>query len=694
MSVINPAFKIPESLPNDTSEFTFKDLADINDPHVAYKLALAVIGHIDLNAFFAQVEQIRLGYTRDDPVVCVQWSSLIAVSYAARKYGIGRLDSIKSARAKCPNVILAHAAVFKQGESHWAYVEGLPSQITHKVLLDPYRRESRKIILIFNQECDLVEKASVDESYLDLGRLIYERLYKDYPQIFENLGEENFQIGSMLPPIPKKHPNLKIYGISESECYTVSDWDDVCMCIGSEIIYNVRQEVFKVLGYTTSGGVGRNKFIAKLAGGLYKPDNLGVVFNKNVETFLNRFELTDIGGMGGKTGEEVLYKLNVNEIAGEDNSSITKIRDNFSLQDLKSDLKDDEIAEKVYNLVRGNQPKELTLKVEVKSMMSRKNFPGKPVANLKDAYDWIKVFVGDLKNRLIELDDESMNILSLQFEKQRPTIRRPKTVSLNFGTTDYRSHSKQATIAPMKDLEKFEELLEVTALRLLKELLDSLNSNSKLSNGFKMKDVTEITRNVKIIGCANMSLTISNFVKTSNNNLIDTFIAKPKSTDSHKQELMAYSVKSPLPAPGKDTGPNPNLNSSSRSQSPSIFSSFTGNKPTGEQKNNSKNFQSKENETNSIVEQLQKVHTRKVHFNGEGDSAYCETCKKNIEEGVPEHTDFHVALDLSKKLNGEDQDQQDEPTTKREFVQIKKSDAKRKKINDKSQSRLPWGTKQ
>ncbi|CAH2350304.1 DNA polymerase eta [[Candida] railenensis] len=694
MSVINPAFKIPESSPYDTSEFTFKDLADINDSHVAYKSPLAVIGHIDLNAFFAQVEQIRLGYTRDDPVVCVQWSSLIAVSYAARKYGIGRLDSIKSARAKCPNVILAHAAVFKQGESHWAYVDGLPSQITHKVSLDPYRRESRKIISIFNQECDLVEKASVDESYLDLGRLIYERLYKDYPQLFENLSSESFKKDSKLPPIPKEHLNLKIYGISESECYTVSDWDDVCMCIGSEIIYNVRQEVFKILGYTTSGGVGRNKFIAKLAGGVYKPDNLGVVFNKNVETFLNRFELTDIGGMGGKTGEEVLYKLNVKDIAGEDKSSITKIRDNFSLHDLKSDLKDDEIAEKVYNLVRGNQPKELTLKVEVKSMMSRKNFPGKPVANLKDAYDWIKVFVGDLKNRLIESDDESMNISSSQYEKQRPTIRRPKTVSLHFGTTDYQSHSKQTTIAPMKDLEKFEELLEVTALRLLKELLDSLSSNSKPSNGFKMKDVTEITRNIKIIGSANMSLTISNFVKTSNNNLLDSFMAKPRSTDSHKKELMAYTAKSPSPpVPGKQSGPKLNLSPSSRSQSPSIFSSFTGNKPTTEQNITNKKFQSRiqENDTNSIVEQLQKVHTRNVQLNGKGNSAYCETCKKNIEESVPEHTDFHVALDLSKRLNGEDQDG---PTTKRESAQNKKTDSKRRKINDKSQSRLPWGTKQ
>ncbi len=32
-------------------------------------------------------------------MVSVQWSSIIAVSYAARKYGISRMDTIESARA-------------------------------------------------------------------------------------------------------------------------------------------------------------------------------------------------------------------------------------------------------------------------------------------------------------------------------------------------------------------------------------------------------------------------------------------------------------------------------------------------------------------------------------------------------------------------------------------------------------------
>lgn len=111
----------------------------MNDRKKAYESPLAVICHIDLNAFFAQCEQLRLGLSEKDPVVCVQWNTLIAVSYAARDYGITRMDRLEQAKIKCPNLIAAHTAVFKKGEPLWKYVDYLPSPVNHKVSLDPYR---------------------------------------------------------------------------------------------------------------------------------------------------------------------------------------------------------------------------------------------------------------------------------------------------------------------------------------------------------------------------------------------------------------------------------------------------------------------------------------------------------------------------------------------------------------------------
>jgi DNA polymerase eta len=649
MSVEHPKARVVRSAP-EGSRYTYRDLYGLNDAATSYRLPLAVIGHVDLNAFFAQVEQMRLGLTRNDPVVCVQWSLLIAVSYAARKYGINRMDSVTTARAKCPHVVLAHAAVFHKGSAHWAYEAGLPSQANYKVSLDPYRRESRKIILIFNQECDMVEKASVDESYLDVGRMVYARLERNFPQ-----WRRGDDLDARLPPVPAGL-EMELYGETEEEP-TISDWDDVCMCIGSQLIYHVRLEVYKVLGYTTSGGVGRNKVVAKLAGGLHKPDNQAVIFNRSLGPFLNRFELTDIGGMGGKTGSDVLAKLGIHKAAEADppQSTITRIR-RLEFDEVKAALGDD-LATKVYHLVRGEHPTALTLKLEVKSMMSRKNFQIKAVNNLRDAYDWIKVFSGDLHHRLIEQDDESMNVLVLQQDTSRPTIRRPKTVSLLFGTMQYQSHSKQLPIPVVQSLEKLQTLIEQTALRLLKELLDSFGGSKDLNGGLKMADVKtdEITTDIAILGCTSMALTISNFTKTSNSNLIDSF-GRSSDPRQYEKDFMLYQRSRPAT----------------------------------------------DHTERSILQQLRAATVPDPLATG-----VCARCHELVAPAeMALHADFHVAMDLSRKINGEPVDapsfkgascKESEPSYARAGdtspgAKLGLARKTKKRKTDKGQSKLPWGT--
>lgn len=46
-----------------------------------------VIVHLDLDCFYCQVEQKRLGIPRDVPMCVQQWNGLIAVNYAARAAG-------------------------------------------------------------------------------------------------------------------------------------------------------------------------------------------------------------------------------------------------------------------------------------------------------------------------------------------------------------------------------------------------------------------------------------------------------------------------------------------------------------------------------------------------------------------------------------------------------------------------------
>ena len=88
----------------------------------------------------------------------------------------------------------------------------------------------------------------------------------------------------------------------------IEDWDDICFIIGSQILLEVRKDIFEELGYTTSAGLARTKQVAKLAAGFKKPDAQTIIRNSAINSFLTNFELTDVTGMGGKLGSRSLIK--------------------------------------------------------------------------------------------------------------------------------------------------------------------------------------------------------------------------------------------------------------------------------------------------------------------------------------------------------------------------------------------------
>lgn len=81
-----------------------------------------------------------------------QWDALIAVNYPARKFGITRMESINSALEKCPHLCVVHVATFdpSQPDAKPTYTDH-PNSETHKVSLDYYRKESKKIMQIFKE---------------------------------------------------------------------------------------------------------------------------------------------------------------------------------------------------------------------------------------------------------------------------------------------------------------------------------------------------------------------------------------------------------------------------------------------------------------------------------------------------------------------------------------------------------------
>lgn len=106
-----------------------------------------MILHVDMDAFFASVEQRDNPELLGKPVVVAGHSNrsvVSAASYEARKFGIHSAMPVFQARQRCPHLIIQPGSREK------------------------YARDSRKIMAILRQFSPLVESVSIDEAFLDI----------------------------------------------------------------------------------------------------------------------------------------------------------------------------------------------------------------------------------------------------------------------------------------------------------------------------------------------------------------------------------------------------------------------------------------------------------------------------------------------------------------------------------------------
>ncbi|KAF2252093.1 DNA/RNA polymerase [Trematosphaeria pertusa] len=436
----------PRRIPK--SRFTYKQLHQLKT--FSTQTPLRVIAHIDLDAFYAQCETVRLGIDPSKPLAVQQWQGLIAINYPARAYGLSRHVTSTEALKLCPDLILQHVATWKEGEEKWAYHEEAYKHIaTHKVSLDPYRMESRRILKCIKESLpekeQRVEKASIDEVFMDLSAQVHTRLSERYPELsgpppYDDLSE-------YLPKVPTTVLDWKADALVETgeEDGEVADpdWDDVCMVIASEIVRDVRAHIKEQLGYTCSGGVARNKMLAKLGSGYKKPNQQTVIRNRAAEYFLSNMKFTKIRMLGGKLGDEVVSMF------GTD-----KVKDLLEqpLDQLKK-LGDD-TGSWLYNTIRGEDHSEVNPRTQIKSMLSAKSF--RPAINsFEQGVRWLRIFAADIFSRCVE-------------EGVLENKRRPKTINLHHrqGT---QTRSRQSPIPQGKPLS--EQMLFDLAKNLLAQVV-------------------------------------------------------------------------------------------------------------------------------------------------------------------------------------------------------------------------------
>ncbi len=259
--------------------------------------ARRVYFHVDLDAFFASVEQLDHPQYRGKPVIVGGSADSRGVvstcSYEARAFGVRSAMPTSQAMRLCPQ------AIFVRGR------------------MERYCDKSAEVMAIFREFSPEVQRISIDEAFLDMTGT--ERLFG--------------------PP-----------GASASR---------------------LKERVTEETGLTVSVGIAPNRYLAKIASGLSKPNGLVEILPGEEESFMLARPLKDVWGVGEKTRERL------------EGAGLKSVRDIKECPEaLLATILGQAGAAFLYRAVRGEDNGIFAKETSTRSMSSETTFP----TDVSDAY--------------------------------------------------------------------------------------------------------------------------------------------------------------------------------------------------------------------------------------------------------------------------------------------------------------------
>lgn len=302
---------------------------------------LRKIIHVDMDAFFAQIEQRDHPPYKNKPLIVggpLNRGVVSTASYEARKYGIHSGMPLSRARRQCPGGI---------------YIP---------VNMEKYLRESAVIRKIFSEFTPLVEVIGSDEGFLDVTGC--EKLFGD----------------------------------------------------ALEIAKKVKGKIYEDTNLTSSAGIGPNKFFAKLASNMGKPNGLTVLNNKpEIIEKIKLLPVSYIWGVGHITKKE-LNAMGIDTIGDLADSPTELIKARFG-----------ELGKVIHDMANGIDDREVIPNREVKSI-------GREVTYRKDIDDF-----SILRSTLLLLSQKIARNMRLKGFKG-------KIVTLKVRFSDFKTISRRITL--------------------------------------------------------------------------------------------------------------------------------------------------------------------------------------------------------------------------------------------------------
>ena len=322
--------------------------------------------HVDMDAFFASVEQRDNPELRGKPVIVGGVSERGVVStcsYEARKYGVHSAMPIFMAKEKCPNGIFISGRYGK------------------------YTKVSQDIFNILNDVTDLVEPVSIDEGYLDLSS----SRFKTGMEAARYIKNRVFKETALTISI----------GISYNKFLAklASDWNKPNGI--KEITKEMVPEILFPLPLSKVHGLGRVS-VSKL-------NNMGIFYIKDLYNMNKEFYIEYLG----KNGFDIY-----NRIRGIDNRKVETLRERKSVGKERTLKFDTDNKEELLQYIK-------QFSFDIEEMLSIKNVMGKTVTLKFKTKDFENHTRSRTLNNYISNHEDIFNISKelLESEEFNSTLR-------------------------------------------------------------------------------------------------------------------------------------------------------------------------------------------------------------------------------------------------------------------------------
>lgn len=197
----------------------------------------------------------------------------------------------------------------------------------------------------------------------------------------------------------------------------VADFDEA-----KKLAVQIKDTIRKNVGLTCSIGIASNKLVAKIASDFKKPDGLTIVKPEEVRQFLGPLKVTDLIGVGKKTGER-LNELGINTIGDMSKLSMEALVMEFGH-------------------ARGEWLKQASQGMDASPVQEREGTEqiGRIITLKEDTFD--------LKVILDAVDRLSIEVFK-KLEERKLSFRSVTFIGIS---TDFKTHTKSRTLgAPARD---------------------------------------------------------------------------------------------------------------------------------------------------------------------------------------------------------------------------------------------------